>query len=386
MDIYLDNAATTRPSEAVWNVIVNCREEYGNPSSLHFMGEQAKMTLEKSRREIADLIEAYPNEIYFTSGGTESDNQAIVTGAAWGRTHGKFRIVSQKTEHKAVLNILERLKWMDYEIVLVDVDKNGVVDIGQLENVINEQTALVSIMLANNEVGTIQPVERIADICHARGALFHTDAVQAVGQIPVDVEKLGCDMLSFSAHKFHGLKGAGALYIKHWIKPYPLITGGGQERGARSGTENVLSVKSMCIALEEAVKGIEERNARVIEMRDRLISGLLRIPDTKLNGVHIFGDCTARLPGNVNVSFKGVDGETLVLMLNSKGICVSAGSACSSNELRPSYVLKAMSRSDDMANSAVRFSLSGDNTPGEIDYVIDQVRECVKALRGYSKQ
>lgn len=378
--IYVDNAATTKMRKsAVAAMMPFFGEDYGNPSSLHSIGQSAANTLDKARCDIAECLGAKSGEIYFTSGGSEADNQAILTGAEYGLANGKKHIISQKTEHHAVLNALKRLERFGFEVELLDVDSEGRVSAEQVGAAIREDTALVSVMTANNEIGTLMSIKEIAWACRGRNVLFHTDAVQAVGHVPLDVRDIGCDMLSFSAHKFGGAKGVGALYVRKGVLPSCLISGGGQERGARSGTENVAGICSMAVALKETVASMQRDVKHIIEMRDRLIDGLLDIPYTILNG-----DVKNRLPGNINVCFEGIEGESLVLLLDSKGICASSGSACASGSLEPSHVLSAIGVPDEYIRGSLRLSLSADNTPEEIEYIIKTVKECVGYLRSVS--
>ena len=378
--IYADNAATTKMSEtAVQTMISLMNENWGNPSSLYVHGQNAKEALEKAREDIAAVIGADPREIIFTSGGSEADNQAIRSAAALGAKKGKKHIVSTAFEHHAVLHTLEALKAEGFEITLLDVHENGLVVPEEVEKAIRDDTCLVTIMYANNEIGTIQPIREIGSICRRKQVLFHTDAVQAIGHIPVDVEKDGIDMLSASAHKFHGPKGVGFLYARKGIRLTNLIEGGAQERGRRAGTENVPGIAAMAAALKETVSGMEEKAARVAGMRDRLIAGLSRIPHSALNG-----DATQRLPGNVNFCFEGIEGESLLLLLDDKGICASSGSACTSGSLDPSHVLLAIGRVHDVAHGSLRLSIGENTTEDEVDYIIQSVKEVVEYLRGFS--
>lgn len=378
--IYADNAATTVMSDKAIAAFESClKDVYGNPSSLHSAGRAAAEKLFAARRDVAECLGAGHNEIYFTSGGTEADNQAIMTGAVLGAENGKRHIVSQKTEHHAVLNTLAKLEKQGFEITLLDVNEEGRVSAEQVRNAIREDTALVTVMTANNETGTLMPVKEIAEVCHENGVLFHTDAVQAVGHILVDVADIDCDMMSLSAHKFHGAKGVGALYCKRGITPYALIEGGGQERGVRSGTENVGGICAMAAALKEAVCGLDENIRRVSAMRNALEKGLSLIPYCRINGSR-----TDRLPSIVNIGFEGIESESLLLLLDNAGICCSAGSACNSGSLDPSYVLKAMGQSDETAMGAVRFSLSEYNTLEEIEYIVQKTADIVKYLRSVS--
>lgn len=378
--IYADNAATTKMSKAAINAMLPYLEEtYGNPSSLHTVGQLAQESLVKAREDVARAIGAEPREIFFTSGGSEADNQAILTGAERGALKGKKHIISQKTEHHAVLHALRRLEKQGFEIELLDVDGEGNITAEQVKNVIREDTALVTIMAANNEIGTIMPVKEIAAVCRERGVLFHTDAVQAVGHIPLDVHEIDCDMLSLSAHKFHGPKGVGALYVSKRLLPSTLIEGGAQERGRRAGTENIAGIASMAAALSEAVSKIGENTPKLITMRDRLIEGLSEIPHSILNGAK-----TNRLPGSVNMCFEGIEGESLLLLLDARGICASSGSACTSGSLDPSHVLLAIGRPHEVAHGSLRLTLSEENTPEQVEYIIKSTKEVVEYLRNIS--
>lgn len=378
--IYVDNAATTKMRKsAVAAMLPFLEGDYGNPSSLHSVGQVAANAIDKARRDIAECLGAKSGEVYFTSGGSEADNQAILTGAECGMANGKKHIISQKTEHHAVLNTLKNLERFGFEIELLDVDRNGRVSAERVGEAIREDTALVTIMAANNEIGTLMPIKEIGAVCREKGVLFHTDAVQAVGHIPIDVSDIGCDMLSLSAHKFGGAKGVGALYVRTGVLPACLIMGGGQERGVRSGTENVAGICAMVAALKESVANMQRDTIRIVEMRDRLIKGLLEIPHTLLNG-----DIGNRLPGNVNVCFEGIEGESLVLLLDSKGICASSGSACASGSLEPSHVLSAIGVPDEYIRGSLRLSLSADNTSEEIEYIVKIIKESVEYLRSVS--
>ena len=378
--IYVDNAATTKMSKTAINAMLPYLEEnYGNPSSLHTVGQLAQEALVKAREQVAKALGAEPREIYFTSGGSEADNQALLTGAERGALKGKKHIISQKTEHHAILHSLRRLEKQGFEVELLDVDGDGNVTPEQVRNAIREDTALVTIMTANNEIGTIMPIKEIAAVCKEKGVLFHTDAVQAVGHIPLNVADIGCDMLSLSAHKFHGPKGVGVLYVNKKIFPSTLIEGGAQERGRRAGTENIAGICSMAAALTEAVSKIDQNTPKLIAMRDRLISGLSEIPHSILNGAK-----TNRLPGNVNMCFEGIEGESILLLLDQKGICASSGSACTSGSLDPSHVLLAIGRPHEVAHGSLRLTLSEENTPEEIEYIIKTVKEVVEYLRSIS--
>ena len=378
--IYVDNAATTKMSKTAINAMLPYLEDnYGNPSSLHTVGQLAQEALVKAREQVAKALGAEPREIYFTSGGSEADNQALLTGAERGALKGKKHIISQRTEHHAILHLLRRLEKQGFEVELLDVDGDGNVTPEQVRNAIREDTALVTIMTANNEIGTIMPIKEIAAVCKEKGVLFHTDAVQAVGHIPLNVADIGCDMLSLSAHKFHGPKGVGVLYVNKKLFPSTLIEGGAQERGRRAGTENIAGICSMAAALTEAVSKIDQNTPKLIAMRDRLISGLSEIPHSILNGAK-----TNRLPGNVNMCFEGIEGESILLLLDQKGICASSGSACTSGSLDPSHVLLAIGRPHEVAHGSLRLTLSEENTPEEVEYIIKTVKEVVEYLRSIS--
>ncbi|MBR4335242.1 MAG: aminotransferase class V-fold PLP-dependent enzyme, partial [Clostridia bacterium] len=367
MFIYADNAATTKMSraavEAMTPYLCEC---YGNPSSLYALGQRAKDAVEAAREKIARLIGAEPREITFTSGGSEADNQAILSAAAVGAKAGKRHIVSDAIEHHAVLHTLKKLEREGFEVTLLPVTPTGIVEPSAVEGAIREDTCLVTVMAANNEIGTIQPIEEIGEICRRRGVPFHTDAVQAVGHIPLDVRTIGCDLLSASAHKFHGSKGVGFLYARRGTKLVSLIEGGAQERNKRAGTENVAGIVAMAAALEEAVGAIPENAARLVPLRDRLIAGLARIPHAALNG-----DPARRLPSNVNFCFEGIEGESLLLLLDDRGIAASSGSACTSGSLDPSHVLLAIGRPHGVAHGSLRLSLGEDATEDQIDYMIE---------------
>lgn len=378
--IYADNAATTKMSDAAIRAMVSqMNDSWGNPSSLYTHGQQAKESLENARERVAAVIGASPREIIFTSGGSEADNQAIRSAAALGRKNGKMHIVSSAFEHHAVLHTLEALKKEGFEITLLDVHGDGLVVPAEVEAAIRDDTCLVTIMYANNEIGTIQPIREIGSICRGKGVLFHTDAVQAVGHIPVNVEDDFIDLLSASAHKFHGPKGVGFLYARKGIRLTNLIEGGAQERGKRAGTENVPGIAAMAVALEEAAGKMAQNTAHLTEMRDRLIAGLKEIPHAALNG-----DQTHRLPENVNFCFEGIEGESLLLLLDDKGICASSGSACTSGSLDPSHVLLAIGRVHDVAHGSLRLSIGEDITAEEIDYIVQSVKEVTAYLRGFS--
>jgi cysteine desulfurase len=380
MQVYADNAATAkiRPS-ALETYVRTARAYFGNPSSLHETGQAAKEVLEESRARIARVINAQPREIVFTSGGSEADNQAILSAAKFGAKKGKKKIVSTAIEHHAVLHVLEQLKKEGYEIVLLPAGNDGIVSVADAEKAIDENTCLVSVMLANNEIGTLQPAAEIGAICKARGVLFHTDAVQAVGHIPVDVKALNCDYLALSAHKFGGPRGIGALYARAGAPLFPLVEGGAQERGKRAGTENLPAIAGMATALCEAEAGMAEAAKKVTALREKLIEGLLKIPHCALNG-----DRNQRLAGNVSFCFEGIEGEGLLLYLSDKGIDASSGSACTSGSLDPSHVLLAIGRVHDVAHGSLRLTLDENNTEEEVDYLIESVAEVVEKIRAFS--
>ena len=380
MNIYADNAATTKMSEnAINTMLFHMKEVYGNPSSLYGVGQKAKEALEDARRRASAVLNCEPREIYFTSGGSEADNQAIISAARFNAAKGKKHIISTAFEHHAVLHTLDKLKKEGFEIELLDVHSNGIVTAEQVKNAIREDTALVTIMYANNEIGTIQPISEIGAVCRERGVLFHTDAVQAIGHIPVDIQKDNIDMLSLSAHKFKGPKGVGILYAKKGIPLTNIIEGGAQERGKRAGTENLPGIVSMVAALEDATKDLQGYKERLSPLRDRLIDGLFEIPYSDLNG-----DRVKRLPATVNFCFEGIEGESLLLLLDDKGIQASSGSACTSGSLDPSHVLLAIGRPHEVAHGSLRLSLSDDVTTEEIDYIIKSVKEVVTYLRDMS--
>ncbi len=380
MYIYADNAATTQVSERALAAMVPCfREEYGNASSLHTPGQRAAERLQQAREDMAAAIGADFKEIYFTSGGSEADNQAILSAAQLGARKGKRHIVSTAFEHHAVLHTLEKLEKQGYEVTLLDVHPEGVVTAAQVADAIRADTALVTIMFANNEIGTIQPIAEIGAVCRERGVLFHTDAVQAVGHIPVDVKAMNIDMLSLSGHKFHAPKGVGALYVRRGVPLQVLIEGGQQERGKRGGTENIPGIVGMAAALREAVERLEGDMTHVTAMRERLIAGLEKIPHAVLNGHR-----TERVPGTVNFCFEGIEGESLLLLLDARGIAASSGSACTSGSLDPSHVLLALGLPHEVAHGSLRLSFSADITAEEIDYIITAVTEVVSYLRDMS--
>ena len=378
--IYMDNAATTKMSRAAIDAMLPYLDGvYGNPSSLHSEGQRAAEALFSAREKIAKCLGAAPAEITFTSGGSESDNQAIISAARLGQKRGKKHIISTAFEHHAVLHTLEKLKKEGFEITLLDVHENGLVTAEQIKEAIRPDTCLVTVMYANNEIGTIQPISEIGKVCREAGVIFHTDAVQAVGHLHIDVQKDNVDMLSLSAHKFHGPKGIGALYAKRGILISSIIDGGAQERGKRAGTENIPAIMGMAAALEQACENIDKNTASLTALRDRLISGLSEIPHSSLNG-----DAKCRLPGNVSFCFEGIEGESLLLLLDDKGVCASSGSACTSGSLDPSHVLLAIGRPHDVAHGSLRLSLSEENTEEDVEYVISAVKEVAGYLRGIS--
>ena len=378
--IYADNAATTKISQTAMKAMISAMENsYGNPSSIHQIGMGANDALQTAREQIARCLGCMPKEIFFTSGGTESDNQAIVSAAMLGAKQNKRHIISTAFEHHAVLHTLRRLKEQGFEIQLLDVGAEGNITAAQVEEAIRPDTCLVTVMFANNEIGSILPIAEIGEACRAHGVLFHTDAVQAAGHIPVNVKKQNIDMLSLSAHKFHGPRGIGALYVKRGIELTSLMEGGGQERGKRPGTENLPAIMGMAAALKEECTLMEQNEAKVIAMRDRLIQGLSQIPYSILNGSR-----EKRLPGNVNFCFEGVSGESLLLLLDSRGICASSGSACASGALDPSHVLLSLGLAPEIAQGSLRISLDISNTEEEIDYMLEVIPQVVEQLRGMS--
>lgn len=378
--VYVDNAATTAMNDvAVAAMTPYLKEVYGNPSSLHTVGQIAKERLEKFRAEIAGCLNCDPREIYFTSGGSESDNQAINSAAYNGALKGKKHIVTTAFEHHAVLHTLKKLEKQGYEVTYLGVDANGLITAKQVAAAIRPDTALVTVMFANNEIGTILPIAQIGAVCRERGVTFHTDAVQAVGHIPVDVKAQNIDMLSLSAHKFHGAKGVGALFVRRGIPLRTFVEGGAQERGRRAGTENLAGIASMAAALNYACANMQATNEKLIKLRDRLIDGLLKIPHSKLNG-----DLKSRLPNNVNICFEGIEGESLLLLLDEKGICASSGSACTSGSLDPSHVLLALGLPHEVAHGSLRLSLSDGNDDGDVDIILSEVPKVVEYLRGMS--
>ncbi len=376
--IYVDHAATTKISETAKLAMLSAMEkDWYNPSSLYTQGQQASGTLMDARVRIARCLGCLPKEIYFTSGGSEADNQAILSAAAIGKRQGKMHIISTAFEHHAVLHTLKKLKKEGFEITLLDVGEKGIVSPAQVEKAIRPDTALVTVMYANNEIGTIQPIREIGAVCRQNGVLFHTDAVQAAGHLPINVKEDQIDMLSLSAHKFNGPKGIGVLYAKTGIFLTNLIEGGGQERGKRAGTENLPAITGMAAALEEACALQKERSIYVTKLRDQLIDGLKKIPGALLNGDEI-----RRLPGNVNFCFPDTEAEGLLLLLDNKGICASSGSACTSGFLDPSHVLLAIGRDPQTARGSLRLTLDYENTPEEVETIIEAVTDTVRILRG----
>lgn len=378
--IYVDNAATTKTSRTAIEAMLPYMDKiYGNPSSLHSVGQAAADALRKAREEAAEVLGCEPNEITFTSGGSEADNQALVSAAAIGARKGKKHIISTAFEHHAILHTLKKLEKEGFEVTLLDVHENGMVSAQQVADAIREDTCLVSVMYANNEIGSIQPIAEIGAVCKEKGVIFHTDAVQAVGHVHINVKEENIDMLSLSAHKFHGPKGVGLLYARKGVRLTNIIEGGAQERGKRAGTENIPAIMGMAAAFEDACAHIDENAKKVSALRDRLIDGLSKIPHSALNG-----DPVNRLPGNVSFCFEGVEGESLLLLLDAKGICASSGSACTSGSLDPSHVLLAIGRLHDVAHGSLRLSLCEWNTDEEIDRILEAVPEVVEYLRGMS--
>ncbi|MGN0975775.1 MAG: cysteine desulfurase NifS [Gemmiger sp.] len=380
VQVYADNAATTRMSPAALQVMTDAlANDWGNPSSLYTRGQKAKEKLEAARAVMAKNLGCQPAEITFTSGGSEADNQALVSAAALGARKGKKHIISTAFEHHAVLHTLDALKKQGFEVTLLDVHENGIVTPEQVAAAIRPDTCLVSIMYANNEIGTVQPIAEIGAVCREKGVLFHTDAVQAAGHLHIDVKAQNIDMLSLSAHKFHGPKGVGALYARRGILLTPVIHGGAQERGKRAGTENLPGILAMATAFDEACAHIDENAAKVSALRDRVIDGLLKIPHTVLNG-----DRTRRLPGNSNFCFEGIEGEGLLLLLDDAGICASSGSACTSGSLDPSHVLLAIGRPHEIAHGSLRLTLCEQNTDADVDRILTEVPRIVEYLRSMS--
>ena len=380
MQIYADNAATTRLSDtALKAMLPYMQEEYGNPSSLHSVGQRAQEALTDARSRIAARLGCQPTEVIFTSGGSEADNQAIRSVAAFGKMKGKTHIISTAFEHHAVLHTLEALEKEGFTVTLLDVHEDGMVSAQQVEEAITPETCLVTIMYANNEIGTVQPIAEIGEVCRRHGVLFHTDAVQAVGHLPVNVAEQNIDMLSLSAHKFHGPKGIGVLYARKGVPIFPLIHGGAQERNRRGGTENIPAIVGMAAALDEACDHLDEDTCKLTALRERLIAGLSQIPHSVLNGHR-----EHRLPGTVNFCFEGIEGESLLLLLDDKGVYASSGSACTSGSLDPSHVLLAIGRPHEIAHGSLRLSLSPDTTQEEVDYMVEAVTDVVAYLRSIS--
>ena len=380
MQVYADNAATTRVSKtALEAMLPYFTEIYGNPSSLHSIGQEAKEALENARERIAGHLGCQPREIYFTSGGTEADNMAIRTAAALGARKGKRHIISTAFEHHAVLHTLKKLEKEGFEVTLLDVKDTHNITAEQVKDAIREDTCLVTCMFANNEIGSVLPIREIGAVCKDAGVIFHTDAVQAVGHLPIHVKNDNIDMLSLSGHKFHGPRGVGVLYIRRGIAPANIIEGGGQERGKRPGTENLPGIMGMAAALDEAIEKMDAHTKKVTALRDRLIAGLSRVPHCVLNG-----DAVNRLPGNVSFCFEGIEGEALLLLLDARGVCASSGSACTSGSLDPSHVLLAIGRPHEIAHGSLRLSLCADNTDEEIDHILAVVPQVVEYLRKMS--
>ena len=382
MQIYADNAATTKMSRTAIDAMLPYMETYyGNPSSLHSVGQKAAQALADARQTVADCLGCEPREIIFTSGGSEADNQALLSAAMLGQKKGKKHIISTNIEHHAILHSLRRLESLGFEVTLLPVDEKGRITVEQVANAIRPDTCLVTVMYANNEIGTIEPIAEIGALCHEKGILFHTDAVQAAGHLHIDVKSQNLDLLSLSGHKFHGPKGVGALYARRGIVLTNLIEGGAQERGKRAGTENIPAIVGMAAALKEACANLDENAKKVAALRDRLIAGLSQIPHCALNGDD---NGANRLPGNVNFCFEGIEGESLLLLLDAKGICASSGSACTSGSLDPSHVLLAIGRPHEVAHGSLRLSLCESNTAEEVDYMLAQIPGVVSYLRGMS--
>ena len=378
--VYADNSATTNISDEVFEAMLPyLKDQYGNASSIYKLGRDAQKAIEESRAKVAKALNADPKEIFFTSCGTESDNWAIRGVCEKLKAKGKNHIVTSVFEHHAILHTCQYMERQGYEVTYVPVGDKGLVNVEDVKNAITDKTAIVSIMYANNEIGTIQPIEEIAKVCHEKGVIFHTDAVQAVGNVEIDVKKQGIDMLSLSGHKIHAQKGIGAIYIKRGLVLPNLIYGGGQERGKRPGTENTAAIVGLGRAMEVAVQGIPEKNERVTKMRNRLIDGLLTIPNTRLNG-----DREKRLAGNCNISFEGVEGESLLLKLDEHGIMASSGSACTSGSLDPSHVLLSLGLKHEVAHGSIRLSINNQNTEEDIDYILEWVPKVIEELRSMS--
>ena len=380
MFVYADNAATTSVSKtAVDAMMPYLTTLYGNPSSLYGFAQEAKEALEAARKTVADIIGAEPREIYFTSGGSEADNQAIVSMAKFGAIKGKKHLISTKFEHHAVLHTLKQLEKQGFEVTLLDVHEDGVVRLEDVENAIREDTALVTIMFANNEIGTVQPIKEIGELCRAKKIPFHTDAVQAAGHMPLNVVDMNIDLLSMSGHKFHAPKGVGVLYAKRGLPLFNIIEGGAQERGKRAGTENIPGIVALAAALKESVDNMEENTAKIIPMRDKLFAELSKIPHSKING-----SLEHHVPGTVNMCFEGIEGESLLLLLDAKGVCASSGSACTSGSLDPSHVLLSLGLPHEVAHGSLRLSIGEYSTMEEIDHIIKVVPEVVSYLRSIS--
>ncbi len=380
MFVYADNAATTCVSKTALDAMMPyLTEQYGNPSSLYAFAQNAKEALEASRKTVADIIGAQPKEIYFTSGGSEADNQAIVSMAKVGAIKGKKHLISTKFEHHAVLHTLKKLEKEGFEVTLLDVHEDGVVRLEDLEAAVREDTALVTVMFANNEIGTVQPIKEIGEFCRARKIPFHTDAVQAAGHMPINVQEMNVDLLSMSGHKFHAPKGVGVLYAKKGMPLFNIIEGGAQERGKRAGTENIPGIVALAAALKESVDNMEANTAKIIPMRDKLFTELSKIPHSKING-----SLEHHVPGTVNMCFEGIEGESLLLLLDAKGVCASSGSACTSGSLDPSHVLLSLGLPHEVAHGSLRLSIGEYNTMEEIDHIIKVVPEVVSYLRDIS--
>lgn len=380
MFVYADNAATTCVSKTALDAMMPyLTEQYGNPSSLYAFAQNAKEALEASRKTVADIIGAQPKEIYFTSGGSEADNQAIVSMAKVGAIKGKKHLISTKFEHHAVLHTLKKLEKEGFEVTLLDVHEDGVVRLEDLEAAVREDTALVTVMFANNEIGTVQPIKEIGEFCRARKIPFHTDAVQAAGHMPINVQEMNIDLLSMSGHKFHAPKGVGVLYAKKGMPLFNIIEGGAQERGKRAGTENIPGIVALAAALKESVDNMEANTAKIIPMRDKLFTELSKIPHSKING-----SLEHHVPGTVNMCFEGIEGESLLLLLDTKGVCASSGSACTSGSLDPSHVLLSLGLPHEVAHGSLRLSIGEYNTMEEIDHIIKVVPEVVSYLRDIS--
>ncbi len=380
MKVYADHAATTRMSEAAKRAMLDAMDTvWGNPSSLYTVGQEAKVALEEAREQMAALLGGSAREYLFTAGGSEADNQALIGAALIGAKKGKKHIISTKFEHHAVLHTLKKLEKEGFAVTLLDVHENGVVTADEVRGAIREDTALVSVMYVNNEIGTVQPIREIGAVCREKGVLFHTDAVQAVGHIPVNVEEDNIDLLSLSAHKFNGPKGVGALYMRRGIRLAPLIEGGAQESGRRAGTENVPGILGMVAALHDAVENMEQNTAKILPMREKLIEGLSSIPYSKLNG-----DREQRAPGTANFCFEGIEGESLLLLLDFAGISASSGSACTSGSLDPSHVLLSLGLPHEVAHGSLRLSIDAENTMDEMEHIVEQVKGAVARLRAMS--